>query len=417
MLWMSGRRVAITGLGLVTPLGIGLDTLWDGLMAGRSGVRPAEGFDPGDMPTNHFAQVPAIDFDERLEPRKAALWSMASRLSVYSGMLAAEDAGIKAHDLPPTRTGVILGTGYGCVYDFEEHFRRHFDKGWRRGKPVAVPKMMPSAPASQLAIHFGARGLNITVSTACSSGAIAAGLAAERIRSGELDACVTGGVDYIVNDSIASAWNALRVLSRVNDPTASRPFSADRQGLVLGEGAAILILEEWEAARARGAHIHAELAGVGATNDAVNIVGPDPKGEIEAIQMALAGAGITPDDIDYVNAHGTATVANDTNESLVLKEVFGERAYRIPVSSIKGHLGHTMGASGAIEIAATALALEHQRLPPTLHFTPGDPDCDLDYVPEGARDHEATYAMSNSFGFGGQNSVLVLKRATPSRRA
>jgi 3-oxoacyl-(acyl-carrier-protein) synthase len=270
--------------------------------------------------------------------------------------------------------------------------------------------MMNNAPASHLAIHFGARGVNFTVSTACSSGAIAAGLAAQQIRAGALDACLTGGVDHMITASIAAVWNALRVLSRRRDPTASRPFSSDRGGLVLGEGCAIFVLEEWEAARARGARIHAELLGVGATNDARNIVGPDPTGEIEAIRLALDDAGLAPRDIDYVNAHGTGTAANDANESRILKEVFGAHARKIPVSSIKGHVGHTMGAAGALDLAATALALRHQRVPPTLHFTPGDPDCDLDYVTEGAREVEMRHAMTNSFGFGGQNSVLVLSR-------
>jgi len=381
---------------------------WDGLEAGRSAVRPAERFDRADMPITHYAQLPALDFAPYLDPQRSALWSEASKVAVVGGILAAADAGRDA--FPPDRTGVILGTGYGCAYDYEEQYGVFFNRGWKRFKPAAVPKMMHNAPASHLAIQFGARGVNFTVSTACSSGAIATGLAAQQIRSGALDACFTGGVDHMITASIAGIWNALRVLSRRADPTASRPFSADRGGLVLGEGCAVFVLEEWEAARARGARIHAELVGVGATNDAQNIVGPDATGEIEAIRMALADAGLAPDDIDYVNAHGTGTAANDANESRILKEVFGAHARKIPVTSIKGHIGHTMGAAGALDLAATALALQHQRVPPTLHFTAGDPDCDLDYVPEGARDVEMRHAMTNSFGFGGQNSVLVLAR-------
>ena len=236
-------------------------------------------------------------------------------------------------------------------------------------------------------------------------------LALQQIRLGNIDTCVTGAVDFIINRSIVAAWNQLRVLSRRNDPTASRPFSADRDGLVIAEACSLIVLEEMEAARARGATIYAELAGTGATADATNIVGPDMQGEIEAMRLAFKDAGITPDDIDYISAHGTSTKANDANETKVIKEVFGRRAYEIPVSSIKGHIGHAMGAAGAVELATTALALHHQRVPPTLHYTPGDPDCDLDYVPDGPRDVDMTYAISNSFGFGGQNSVLVLKRA------
>jgi len=405
---MERRRVVLTGLGLLTPCGVGVEALWNALMEGRSAVRSGEGFDLADLPVTHYGQLPEIDFDAYLDPQRSALWSRLSKLVVTGGLLAARDAA--REEFPAERTGVVLGTGYGCTYEFEEQFGVWMKRGWKRLKPIGVPKLMPNAPASHLGIQFGARGLNFTVSTACSSGAVAAALAVQQIRAGALDVCFTGGGDYVVNASTASMWNALRVLGRRNGPDASRPFSADRGGLVLGEGCAVFVLEEREAARARGARIHAEILGVGATNDAKNIVGPDPTGEIEAIRLALDDAGLAPRDIDYVNAHGTATAANDANESRVLKEIFGARAREIPVSSIKGHIGHTMGAAGALDLAATALALRHQRVPPTLHYRPGDPDCDLDYVTEGAREVEMRHAMTNSFGFGGQNSVLVLGR-------
>jgi len=406
---MERRRVVLTGLGLLTPFGVGVEALWIALMEGRSAVRAGEGFDLADMPVTHYGQLPKIDFDAYLDPQRSALWSVLSKLTVTGGILAARDAACE--QFPPERTGVVLGTGYGCTYEFEDQFATWMQRGWKRMKPIGVPKMMPNAPASHLAIQFGARGLNFTVSTACSSGAVAAALAAQQIRSGALDACFTGGADYVVNASTAAVWNALRVLGRRNGPDASRPFSADRDGLILGEGCAILLLEDREAAVARGARIHAEITGVGLTNDATNIVGPDLTGEAEAVRAAIADAELAPDDIDYVNAHGTGTEANDANETDVLKQVFGERARDIPVSSVKGHLGHTMGAAGAIEIAVTALALAHQRVPPTLHFVPGDPKCDLDYVPEGPRAHRMRHAITNSFGFGGQNAVLVLSRA------
>jgi 3-oxoacyl-[acyl-carrier-protein] synthase II len=402
------RRVALTGLGLVTPLGVGVDTLWNGLMEGRSAVRPMERIDLDGMPTTHYGQLPEFDFDDYLDPKESALWSEVSKLAVLGGILAMKDAGL---DETPHPTGCILGTGYANTVEFEPLYKTFFKKGWRRGKPVTVPKIMPNSPVSHLAIKFNARGVNFTVSTACSSGAIAAGLAAEKIRSGEIDACLTGGVDHMINQSVAGAWNSLRVLSRRNDPTASRPFAADRDGLILSEGCAVLVLEELEAAKARGARVYAELCGVGATNDAVNIVGPDKAGEVACLEMALKDAGIEPGQVDYVNAHGTSTAANDGNETDALKEVLGDRARAIPVSSIKGHLGHPMGAAGAIEIAATGLALMHQRVPPTLHWVPGDEQCDLDYVPEGPRGVAMEYAITNSFGFGGQNSVLVLRRA------
>lgn len=404
---MERRRVVLTGLGLVTPFGVGIEPLWDALMEGRSAVRLAEGFDNADMPATHYAQLPEIDYDRYVDPQRSALWSRLSKLSVTGGILAARDAGQEG--FPGERTGVILGTGYGCTYEFEDQFRTWMEKGWKRLKPISVPRLMPNAPASHLGIQFGARGINFTVSTACSSGAIAAALAVQQIRAGAIDACFTGGADYVVNGSTAAVWNALRVLAKRNGPDASRPFSADRDGLVLGEGCAILLLEEREAARCRGARVHAEVTGIGITNDATNIVGPDVDGEVASVRAALADAGLSPYDIDYVNAHGTATETNDANETTVLKEALGARAREIPVSSIKGHLGHTMGAAGAIEIAVTALALARQRVPPTLHVVPGDPRCDLDYVPE-ARAHAMRHAITNSFGFGGQNAVLVLSR-------
>lgn len=403
------RRVALTGIGLLTPFGVGIEPFWSGLIERRTAVRRAEGIELADYPCQFVGQMPPIDFDQWLDPQESAFWSRATKTSMLGALLAVRDAGLEKP--PGDRTGVILGTGYGCVYEYEETYITWLQKGWKRVKPVTVPKGMPNAPASQIAIALGARGINFTVSTACSSGAIAAGLATERIRAGDLDACVTGGVDVIVNTSILGAWNALRVLSRRNDPTASRPFSKDRDGLVMAEGCAMFLLEEWESARRRGARIHAEITGVGSNNDAVNIVAPDLRGEIECIRRALGDAGLRPDDVDHVNAHGTSTPVNDANESRVLKEVFGERARRIPVTSIKGHIGHAMGAAGAIEIAATALAVEHQTAPPTLHFVPGDPDCDLDYVADGPRPIPMRHAITNSFGFGGQNSVIVLSRA------
>jgi len=397
----------LTGLGVVTPFGVGTEPLWDALMEGKSAVRPAEGFDNADMPATHYAQLPALDFDAYMDPQRSALWSRLSKLVVMGGILAARDA--RCESFPGERTGVILGTGYGCTYEFEDQFRTWMERGWKRLKPISVPRLMPNAPASHLGIQFGARGINFTVSTACSSGAIAAALAVQQIRSGAIDHCLTGGADYVVNASTAAVWNALRVLAKRNGPDASRPFSADRDGLVLGEGCAILLLEEREKALARKARIHAEVTGIGLTNDATNIVGPDVAGEAAAVRAAIEDAGLSPRDIDYVNAHGTATEANDANETAVIKETLGARAREIPVSSVKGHLGHTMGAAGAIEIAVTALALERQRVPPTLFVVPGDPHCDLDYVRE-PRAHAMRHAITNSFGFGGQNAVLVLSK-------
>ena len=404
---MQGRKVALTGIGLITPFGTGNEIYWDGLMEGRSAVRPAEGFDIVDMPTTHMAQLPPVDYAAWLNPTKSALWGEVARVAVVASSLALQDAGLP--ELDERRTGVFLGTGYGGYYELESGYITWIKRGWRRLKPTTVPRSMPNAAASHVAIQHGLRGLNFTCSTACSSGAVATGMARDAIASGQLDAVVTGGVDVIANASIMASWCALRVLSRRNDPTASRPFSADRDGLVIGEGAAVYLLEELETARKRGAHIYAEVVGVGATNDATNIVGPDERGEIECIGMALDDAGIRPEDVDYISAHGTGTKVNDANETNVLKKVFGAHAAALPISSVKGHIGHTMGAAGAIEVATTALCIDRGRIPATLHFTPGDPVCDLDYVPEGVRAKDLRYALTNSFGFGGQNSAMILK--------
>ena len=268
---MTQRRVAITGIGLITAYGVGEEIFWNGLMEGRSAIRKPD-VDIADFPATHYAFMPPIEFDEYLDPQESALWSMASKTAVTTGLFAAKDAGIEEKALAGPRTGVLLGTGYGCAYEFEEMFDIFFKRGWRRLKPITVPKLMPNAPASHLGIQFGARGINSTISTACSSGAIACGMAAQHIRSGALDACIAGGVDSIGNPGTMAAWNALRVLSRRNDETAARPFSSDRNGLVFGDGCAMFILEEFEHAKARGARIRAELVGVGATNDAVSIV-------------------------------------------------------------------------------------------------------------------------------------------------
>lgn len=406
---MAKRRVAITGLGLVTPFGVGIEPLWEGLMEGRSAVARARGFDPSGLPADHVGELPELDLAARFTPKQTAYWSRATRVAAWAAAEAWEDAGLGAAE--PFRGGVFLGTGFGCTYELEELYDSWRARGLRGIKPVTIPRGMANAPASQIAILLGLKGPCLTVTTACSSGALAVGLAADQIRYGGLSVCVTGGVEAALNASTFAAWCSLGVLSRRNDPTACRPFSADRDGLVLADGCAMLVLEEWEHAVARGARIWAEVRGVGATNDAHSIVEPDFEGEVEAMRAALADAGIAPGDVGYVNAHGTGTRANDANETRALKAVLGEAACRTPVSSVKGHLGHALGAAGAIEAAVTALALARKRLPPTLHYTPGDPDCDLDYVPGAPRDAAVAHALSNSFGFGGQNSALVISAA------
>lgn len=406
---MARRRVAITGLGPITAFGTGIEPLWQGLMEGRSAVARARGFDPAGLPVDHVAELPELDLAAHFTPKQVAYWSRATRVAALAALEAWADAGRPR--VEPFRAGLFLGSGFGCTYELEELYDSWRARGMRGIKPISIPRGMANAPASQIAILLGLKGPCLTVSTACSSGALALGLAAEQIRSGALSLCVTGGVEAALNASTLAAWCSLGVLSRRNDPTACRPFSAGRDGLVLADGCAVLVLEEWEHAMARGARIWAEVRGVGATNDAYSIVEPDFAGEAEAMRRALADAGIAAADVGYVNAHGTGTLANDANETRALKAVLGETAARTPVSSIKGHLGHALGAAGAIEAAVTALVLARRRLPPTLHYTPGDPECDLDYVAGAPRETAVAHALTNSFGFGGQNSALVLSAA------
>ncbi len=406
---MAKRRVAITGLGLVTAFGAGIEPLWRGLMEGRSAVAPARGFDPSGLPVDHVAELPELDLAARFTPKQTAYWSRASRVAALAALDAWDDAGRPR--IEPFRSGLFLGSGCGCTYELEEVYASWQARGMRGIKPITIPRGMANAPASQIAILLGLKGPCATVTTACSSGALAIGMAVDQIRYGGLTVCVTGGVEAALNASTLAAWCSLGVLSRRNDPTACRPFSADRDGLVLADGCAVLVLEEWEHARRRGARIWAEIRGVGATNDAHSIVEPHFEGEVAAMRAALADAGLAAGDLGYVNAHGTGTRANDANETRALKELLGEAAARTPVSSVKGHLGHALGAAGAIEVAITALALARRRLPPTLHYTPGDPECDLDYVAGAPRDAAVAHALTNSFGFGGQNSALVLSAA------
>jgi 3-oxoacyl-(acyl-carrier-protein) synthase len=406
---MARKRVAITGLGLVTAFGAGIEPLWQGLMEGRSAVARARGFDASGLPADHVAELPELDLAAHFTPKQTAYWSRATRVAALAATAAWQDAALDR--VEPFRAGLCFGSGFGCTYELEEVYDSWRARGLRGIKPITIPRGMANAPASQIAILLGLRGPCVTVTTACSSGALAIGLAVDQIRYGGLSVGVTGGVEAALNASTFAAWCSLGILSRRRDPTACRPFSADRDGLVLADGCAVLVLEEWEHAMARGARIWAEVRGVGATNDAHGIVEPDAAGEAEAMRAALADAGLVPADLGYVNAHGTGTRANDATETRALKAALGEAAFRTPVSSIKGHLGHALGAAGAIEAAVTALALARRRLPPTLHYTPGDPDCDLDYVAGAPRDAAVAHALSNSFGFGGQNSALVLSAA------
>jgi 3-oxoacyl-[acyl-carrier-protein] synthase II len=409
------RRVAVTGIGLITPVGCGREAVWAALTAGRSGIVRIEEFDTSSLRTN-IAGVcrdfrPLDFFDER----EMARLDRVSQMAIAATGMATREAGLTNGQLDSYDVGVMLGTGFGGQSSIEEYCGAFFSNGRGRRSAIAIPKSMYNASSSNIAIRFKTRGPNLTVTTACSSGANAIGQAFHLIRYGHADRMIAGGADAPVTPVVMDAWKDMRVLSTKNDPPerACKPFSANRDGFVLSEGAGIVVLEALELAVERGAHIYAEILGYGSTADAAHITFPDPDGEANAILRALKDAGVAAAEIDHINAHGTATKLNDQSETEAIKRVFGSRAHEIPINSIKSMIGHSMGAAGAIEFIATALAIDSQVLPPTINYEEADPQCDLDYITEGARRMSGSTrlrtAMSNSFGFGGNNAVLVVR--------
>jgi nodulation protein E len=405
------RRVAITGLGVVSALGVGVEAFWDGLSAGRSGTRRVTLVDPGLLNTPIAAEVPDFDPERLLAGSSLDMLDRFSQLALVAGKEAVEDAGLVLSDEERDRTGVSIGTGIGGAGTQDVLYRRYYAEKIPRAHPFSIPRTMNSAAASQVGMAYGLRGPGLCVSTACASAGHAIGEAFEIIRAGRADVMLAGGADASITVPVIKVWEAMRVLANPSDPaTACRPFSRDRQGIVIGEGAGVLVLEEWDRAKARGAHVHGELVGYGATADAGHITQPGIDPPVRAIRLALAQAGLNPTDIDYVNAHGTGTRLNDSTETTILKHAFGPHASRLAVSSTKSMHGHAMGASGAIELVATMLAMRHATAPPTINYTEPDPECDLDYVPNTARALRISAAISNSFAFGGLNAVLAVRR-------
>src|SRR2546423_1502970 len=409
------RRVAVTGIGLITPVGCGREAVWAALKAGRSGIVRIEEFDTSNLRTN-IAGVcrdfrPLDFFDER----EMARLDRVSQMAIAATGMATREAGLTNGQLDSYDVGVMLGTGFGGQSSIEEYCGAFFSNGRGRRSAIAIPKSMYNASSSNIAIRFKTRGPNLTVTTACSSGANAIGQAFHLIRYGHADRMIAGGADAPVTPVVMDAWKDMRVLSTKNDPPerACKPFSANRDGFVLSEGAGIVVLEALDLAVERGARIYAEVIGYGSTADASHITFPDPDGEANAILRALKDARVATTEIDHINAHGTATKLHDQSGTEAIKRVFGDRAHEIPINSINSMVGHSMGAAGAIEFIATMLALDTQVLPPTINYEEADPLCDLDYLTEGARQmggsHPLRTAMSNSFGFGGNNAVLFVR--------
>ena len=409
----NGRRVVVTGLGAVSPVGLDVSTMWESLVNGKSGVDYISSFDPAPFETKIAAEVKGFDASRYVNRKQAQRMDRFTQFAVAASLQAVEAARLTIGDSNALETGVIIGNSVCGLLSVCEQFKILAEMGPRRVSPILAPTMIGDAASVQVSMVLGARGLNYSPSSACSSGSDAIGQAYDLIRQGYARVMIAGGTEAPVIPLVLAAFGALRALTTKNDnpPAACRPFDAERDGFVLGEGAATVVLEDADHALERGAPILAEIAGYGATSDAFHITQPSPDGAgaSRAVTLALKRAGISPDDIDYINAHGTSTLLNDRTETAVIKNVFGKRSGQIPVSASKSMLGHPIGAAGSIEAVITVLAMNHGIVPPTINLTHPDPECDLDYVPHKARRVKIKTAMSNSFGFGGHNSVLIFR--------
>ncbi len=410
------RRVVVTGLGLVTPLGTGIEKNWEALVAGRSGIRPITRFPHVEFFATRIAgQVPDFRAEDFIETKEIKKMDLFIQYSVAAAQMAAQDGDFKIAPEEAARVGVIIGVGLCGIETIEYYNKAYLEGGPRKISPFFIPKVISNLAPGHIAIRHGAKGVNWTPTSACASGNHAIGEAFHLIRRGLQDAVIAGGAESVITPLGVGGFSAMKALSTRNDEPekASRPFEKDRDGFVIAEGSGVIILEEREKAIRRGAKIYAEVIGYGANGDAYHITAPAPEGEGAARCMALAlqDAGIPPEEIDYINAHGTSTEYNDINETLAIKKIFGERAYKIPISSTKSMTGHLLGAAGAVEGVFSVLALCHGVIPPTINYETPDPQCDLDYVPNEARKADIKVVLSNSFGFGGTNACVVFRRA------
>lgn len=408
------RRVVVTGIGIVSPIGNTPAEFFSSLLRKKSGVRRITAFDASRLSVQAAAEADYVPA-EHFSSRQLDLYDRFTQMALLAARQAYADSGFAPSEGERLRWGVCLGSAYGGAVSYNASYYALYAQGNDRLHPLSIPRLMHNASTSAVATELGAHGPSLMISTACSSAAHAIGEAFQYIRSGRADRMFTGGSDAPITFPVMRSWEAMRVLagppanSNGDMSTACRPFSLDRTGLVLGEGAGILMLEEYELARSRDAHIYAEIVGYGATSDAGHITHPSVEGPSQAIQIALMEANLAADQIHYINAHGTGTRVNDVTETRVIKQVFGEQARRVPISSTKALHGHLMGAAGAVELIAAILAIQNQVIPPTAHFAVPDPACDLDYVPNEPRPARIQAALSNSFAFGGLNAVLAVK--------
>lgn len=406
------RRVVITGIGVFASSGKNADSFHESLVQGRSAVRRIQQFDPSELSVQIAAEVPDYDPLAYFPAKRLDLLDRFSQFALLAAKEAMDSSGLQLKDEERPRFGVATGTGMGGAQTFELGYYKLFAEHATRLHPFTIPKIMHNAATSQICMEFGAQGPSITTATACSSSGHAIGEAFHLIKFGLADVMLTGGTEAPVTFGMIRSWESVRVLATGNgDPSAAcRPFSLDRDGLVMGEGAAMLLFEELEHAKKRGARIYGEISGFGLSSDAGHITQPSVDGPARAVRMALAEAGVNPGEVDYINAHGTGTRLNDVTETKVVKEVFGEHARKLAISSTKSMHGHVMGATGAVEMAATVQAIDRGVIPPTANYTQPDPECDLDYVPNQARQKPVRVAISNSFAFGGLNAVLLVRK-------
>ena len=408
------RRVVVTGAGLVTPLGTGVAKTWEGLCAGKSGIGPITRFDASEVGVNIAAEVKDFVVEDHIDKKVAKHLDLFVQYAVAAAGEALKDADFEITDVNAHRVGSIIGCGLGGLPTIEKYHQVVLEKGTRRITPFFIPMVIPNMGAGQVSIIYGTKGPNLCLTTACAAGTHAVGEAFRSIANNECDVALTGGSESVICPLAVGGFHAMKALSTRNDEPekASRPFDKDRDGFIIAEGAGVVVLEALDHALARGAKIYAEVVGYGLTGDGYHMAAPPENGDgaVRCMTMALADAGMKPEDIDYINAHGTSTPLNDVVETRAIKQVFGEHARKLAISSTKSMTGHMLGGAGGIESVFTALAIHHQIAPPTINLENPEPECDLDYVPKTARSMGIRAAMSNSFGFGGTNAVLIMKR-------
>lgn len=410
---MTKKRVVVTGIGAVTPVGNDVQTTWQNILDGKSGIGPLTRLNPDDYSAKVAAEVKDFDIEKYVEKKEARKMDRFTHYAIAASLMAVEDANLKIDESNANRIGVWIGSGIGGMETFENQFETFQKRGYRRVSPFFVPMMIPDMATGQVSIYLGAKGVNSCTVTACATGTNSIGDAFKVIQRGDAEAMIAGGAEAPITQMAVAGFCANTALTTNPDPnTASRPFDVNRDGFVIGEGAGIVVLEELEHALARGAKIYAEIVGYGSTGDAHHITAPAPGGEggVRAMKIAIEDGGLAPNDIDYINAHGTSTPYNDKYETMAIKEVFGEHAHKLAVSSTKSMTGHLLGAAGGIEAIFSVLAIKEGIMPPTMNYETPDPECDLDYVPNEARKADVRAVLSNSLGFGGHNATIAFKK-------